>query len=94
MTYNITKYSFAKAKELGVTIKPASNPLKKIDVFDRDGKKIASIGSSKNYDYHKYRIEKGIDYAMKRRELYIKRHKKDIENKKGNGYWAFELLWN
>ncbi len=39
MTYNITKYSFAKAKELGVTIKPASNPLKKIDVFDRDGKK-------------------------------------------------------
>ena len=45
-------------------------------------------------DYHQYRIEKGINYAMIRRELYIKRHKKDIDNKKGNGYWSYELLWN
>ena len=91
--YNITKYSYAKAKELKVTIKPSSNPKKKIDVF-KDDKKIASIGSLGAMDYHQYRIEKGINYAMIRRELYIKRHKKDIDNKKGNGYWSYELLWN
>ena len=75
--YQITKYSYAKAKELGVTIKPSSNPKKKIDVF-KDDKKIASIGAIGYSDYHQYRKEKGMDYAMKRRELYIKRHKKDI----------------
>ena len=34
MAYKILPYSFRKAKELGVVIKPSTNLLKKIDVFN------------------------------------------------------------
>ena len=42
MAYKILPYSFRKAKELGVVIKPSTNPLKKIDVF-KNGKKVAAF---------------------------------------------------
>jgi hypothetical protein len=90
-TYKITKYSFDKAKELGVTIKPSTNKLKKIDVF-KDNKKIATIGDI-NYrynDYPNYIIKKGLEYANERRKLYKIRHKKD---KNLNGYYANKILW-
>ena len=53
MAYNILPYSFRKAKELGVVIKPSSNALKKIDVF-KNGKKVASIGARGMNDYPTY----------------------------------------
>ena len=31
--YKITPYTYSQAKRLGVTIKPSTNPTKKIDVF-------------------------------------------------------------
>ena len=43
MVYEIKKRSFDNAKKLGVIIKPSTNPKKKIDVYDKNGKKIASI---------------------------------------------------
>ena len=52
MAYKILPYSFRKAKELGVVIKPSSNPFKKIDVF-KNGKKVASIGARGMNDYPK-----------------------------------------
>jgi len=91
-SYRITNYSKQKAKELGVIIIPSKNKNKKIDVF-KDDNKIASIGSIKNYDYPTYILEKGKSYADDRRRLYRIRHKKDLNNKNGNGFWANKILW-
>jgi hypothetical protein len=93
MVYKITDYSYNKAKELKVHIKASTNKMKKIDVF-KDNKKIASIGSIKNKDYPTYLIENKKSYADERRpRLYKLRHKHDLNNKNGNGYWANKILW-
>ena len=51
MTYVITKYSFDKAKRLGVEIVPSTVKNKKIDVYNVDGIKVASIGDSRYSDF-------------------------------------------
>jgi hypothetical protein len=90
--YTITNYSYKKAKELNVTIKPSQNKNKKIDVY-KNGELIASIGAIGYKDYPTYIKENGIEYANKRRQLYRQRHKNDLTNKNGNGYWANKILW-
>lgn len=97
MAYKILPYSFRKAKDLGVVIKPSTNILKKIDVF-KNGKKIASIGARGMNDYPTYLekekkgyFEKG--YAYKRRKLYKERHEKDRHIVGSNGYYADKILW-
>lgn len=97
MAYKILPYSFRKAKELGVVIKPSTNFLKKIDVF-KNGKKIASIGARGMNDYPTYLekekkgyFEKG--HANKRRKLYKERHEKDRHIVGSNGYYADKILW-
>ena len=56
--YKISNYSYIKARTLGVTIKPSSNPRKKIDVFKK-GIKVASIGDPNYLDYPSYlKLEK------------------------------------
>jgi hypothetical protein len=92
MTYKITDYSFKQAKMLNVTIKPSTDKKKKIDVF-KGNKKIASIGSITNKDYPTYLRENTKSYADERRRLYKLRHKNDLNNKNGNGYWANKILW-
>ena len=97
MAYKILPYTFRKAKELGVVVKPSSNPLKKIDVF-KNGKKVASIGARGMKDYPTYlELEKKGYYekghANKRRALYKERHEKDRHVKGSNGYYADKLLW-
>lgn len=97
MAYNILPYSFRKAKDLGVVIKPSSNVLKKIDVY-KNGKKVASIGARCMNDYPTYLAkerkgyyEKG--YANKRRKLYKERHEKDRHIVGSAGYYADKILW-
>lgn len=97
MAYKILPYSFRKAKELGVVIKPSSNPLKKIDVF-KNGKKVATIGARGMNDYPTYleKEKKGYyekGYAYKRRKLYKERHEKDRHKVGSNGYYADKILW-
>ena len=87
--YKIKKYSFDKAKELGVEIKASTNKNKKIDVF-KQGKKVASIGDSKYSDYPTY-LEKDKKLADERRRLYKARHGKRPLN--SAGYYANEILW-
>ena len=87
--YNITNYSYKKAKLLGVDIKPSKVKNKKIDVY-KNNRKIASIGDINYYDYPNYIKENGIKYANERRKLYLNRHKKDNGV---NGYYAREILW-
>ena len=90
--YKITSYSRNKADELNVIIKPSTNKKKKIDVFKNDIK-IASIGAIGYKDYPTYIHDNGIKTANEKRKLYKSRHKNDLNNKKGNGYWANKLLW-
>jgi hypothetical protein len=97
MAYKILPYSFRKAKELGVVVKPSTNLLKKIDVF-KNGKKIASIGARGMNDYPTYleKEKKGYyekGYAYKRRKLYKERHEKDRHKVGSNGYYADKILW-
>jgi hypothetical protein len=87
--YQITPYTFQRAREIGVEVRPSTNPNKKIDVF-KDGKKIASIGDPNYSDFPTYTKEKGQAYANERRRLYHIRHAKD---KNIEGVLAKALLW-
>ncbi len=90
--YKIKKYSFDRARELGVTIKPSTRKLKKIDVFKND-KKVASIGDTRYSDFPTFTIEKGKKYAEERRRLYRIRHTRNSKKVGSPGYYAFRILW-
>ncbi len=91
--YKITARQLKNANALNVVIKPSKNKNKKIDVFDIEGNKIASIGAIGYNDYDSYIKTKGLAYANERRRLYQIRHAND-RNKKGTaGYYADKILW-
>jgi hypothetical protein len=97
LAYKILPYSFRKAKDLGVVIKPSSNVLKKIDVF-KNGEKVASVGARGMNDYPTYleKEKKGQypkGYAKERRKLYKQRHEEDRHKKGTNGWYADKILW-
>ena len=90
-SYQIKKYSFNQAKKLGVTIKPSTNPKKKIDVF-KDDVFLFSIGDVNYSDYATYLETQGEEFANKRRRIYHLRHKRDnVPNTKG--WYALSILW-
>ena len=91
--YNISNYSYKQAKKLNVIIKPSRLKNKKIDVFSKDGHKIASIGDKRYYDYPTYLQIYGKQYAEFRRKLYKQRHIKDRNIKGTAGYYADKILW-
>ena len=91
MKYDITKYSYDKAKQLGVEIKPSTNAKKKIDVF-KEGEKIASIGALGYLDYPSY-LKKDKKLAEQKRIAYKARHQKDRLVKGTNGFYADQILW-
>lgn len=93
MAYTIKKYSYAQAKKLGVTIKPSKTLGKKIDVFNKEGKKLASIGALGYGDYPTFMQKAGKDYADKRRKAYKTRHEKDRHARGTAGYYADKILW-
>ena len=92
MTYHITSYTREKAKLLGVTVKPSSNPFKKIDVY-KNCIIVASVGAIGYSDYPTYLRTKGETYAYERRRLYRIRHQTDRNVVGSNGYYADKLLW-
>lgn len=92
MGYNITNYTYKKAKKLGVTVKQSTNKTKKIDVFTNK-RKIASVGARGMNDYPTYIKKRGMTYAKTRRRLYRIRHDKDRHVKGTAGYYADKLLW-
>jgi len=65
--YNIKPYSFKQAKKLGVEIKPSDDKNKKIDII-KNNKKLLNIGDKNYSDYPTYIIQKGNEYADKRRK--------------------------
>jgi hypothetical protein len=91
--YFIKPYTYKKAKQLNVIVKPSTNRTKKIDVFDKFGNKITSVGARGYADYPTYLNMFGKAYADKRRKLYKIRHNKDRHIKGSAGYYADQLLW-
>jgi hypothetical protein len=89
--YKITDYSFDRAKEIGVIIKPSQKGNYKIDVYDKTGDYITSIGHRQYKDYGQYLKTNGKEYADYRRSLFYKRHGK---YKKGTrGWYSSYILW-
>jgi hypothetical protein len=86
--YHITEYTYRRAQEWGLTVKPSSNAKKKIDVF-KNGKKIGSIGAIGYADYPTYLAKEGKAYADERRRLYRLRHTKTSIGEQ----LALHLLW-
>lgn len=91
--YDIKPYTYKKAKQYGVWVRPSSKSGKKIDIYNNDGELIASAGGYGYMDYPSYILERGREYADKRRALYKIRHHKDLNVKYSNGWWADKLLW-
>jgi hypothetical protein len=94
MTFNISNYSFAKAKLLNVDIKPSKYKNKKIDVYKNDIF-ICSIGDIRYYDYPTYltTTTHKKEYAEERRRLYKLRNNKYKDKIGTAGYYAFHILW-
>lgn len=90
--YKITRYTYNKAKKIGVVVKHSTRKNKKIDVY-RNNQKIASVGAYGMNDFPTYIEKCGLKYAKKRRELYKQRHKKDLKKKWTRGWLADQLLW-
>lgn len=90
--YNITNYTYKRAKKLGVTVKNSTVKNKKIDVF-RKGKKIASVGALGYEDYPTFMKTHGKEYAKRKRRAYKTRHEKDRHRRGTPGYYADQLLW-
>ena len=88
----ITKYSYDRAKKLGLTIKLSQFTTKKLDVF-KDNIYIASIGDSRYQDYPSYILLYNKEYADKRKLLYTNRHKKNADVKYSKQWLALNLLW-
>ena len=93
MAYRISRYTYQQAKKLGVIVKPSKVKGKKIDVFNKDGEKLASIGAIGYADYPTFMATKGQEYADRRRKAYKMRHEKDRHVRGTAGYYASNLLW-
>ena len=93
MAYRITQYTYKKAKKMGVTVKHSTNKTKKIDVFSKTGKKLASVGALGMNDFPTYIQKRGMKFAKTRRRLYRMRHEKDRHIKGSHGWYADKLLW-
>jgi hypothetical protein len=88
MAYKIKERQIAQAKKLGYTIKPSVKKNKKIDVFDKSSKYIASIGGIRPngvayMDYATYIEEEGQEVADKKRKNYLARHAKETKKEMG-----------
>jgi hypothetical protein len=88
-----------QARRLGYMIAPSKLTGKKLDVFDRNGDKVASIGAKGYWDYASYldAEEKGKfpkGYADEKRKQYRARHSKEkLQPKDTAGYLAYYILW-
>lgn len=90
--YEIKPYTVQQAKRLGVTVRPSTNPKKKVDVFDK-GNKVASIGAIGFSDYPTYLKEEGKAVAEERQRLYKIRHSKTMNKIGSPSFYASRLLW-
>ena len=93
MSYKISRGSYTAAKKLGVSIKPSTVKGKKVDVFNKKGEKIASIGALGMNDFYLWKQKKGLEFAKRRQKAYKIRHNKDRHKKDSPGFYADKILW-
>lgn len=104
MVYEIKNRTKHIAQKLGVKLFPSDNPKYKLEIYDYNGNFITYSGDGKSKgDYPTYlemeaKGEVPEGYANKRRELYWKRHSKEIEKlsdkwEGSRSYYSFMLLW-
>jgi len=92
--YHLRPFHKLKARQLGVIIKPATKAPYKIDVYSREtGDFITSIGDRRYGDWLSIVEEKGYNEGERRRQLYLKRHKKDSQVKGSRGFFSASILW-
>ena len=75
----------AKAKQIGVTVKPSTRKHKKLDVY-RNGQYQVSIGDLRYSDFNLHGDED-------RRRRYKQRHEKHRHVKGTPSYYADRILW-
>ena len=92
--YTIKTRQKLAAKRIGVSIKPSTDSKKKLDVFDKDNKKLASIGAIEYSDYATYIKSNGLEYANKRKSAYLARHEKTRKVVGSKSYYAAKILWS
>ncbi len=63
---------------MNARIKPSANPKKKIDVLNKSGKFIVSVGATGYSDNPTYLQQGNKAFADNRNKLFKARHKKDI----------------
>ena len=90
-SYIISTETKKIAKQMNLHISPSSNPKKKIDIINIEGKKF-SIGDINYDDFHSHK-KISIDHANTRRKLYHTRNHKYLNIKNTPAYYAAILLW-
>lgn len=93
MAYRILNYTHEQARKHNVIVKPSTVAGKKIDVFNKEGKKLASVGAIGYGDYPTFKATMGKEYADKKRKLYKLRHENDRHERGTPGWFADKLLW-
>lgn len=97
MAYRIKARTKARARMIGVTVKPSTRTGKKLDVYKK-GVKISSVGATGYKDYPTYlelerkgKVPKGT--AVKKKKQYKARH---VHRKKRwtDAWLADQLLWS
>lgn len=91
--YKILPYTAAQARRLNVRIRPSSRKGKKLDVYDKEGNFITSVGAKGYLDYPTYKKLFGKTVADQRRRLYKIRHQSDRSVKRSPGWYVDKLLW-
>lgn len=80
------KLAKRNADKLGVIIEPSKRKHKKLDVFDRKGNYLASIGDNRYSDYNYHRDKQ-------RRKRYKSRHENYRHKRNTPSYFADKILW-
>ena len=76
----------SKASKIGVTVKPSTVKHKKLDVYNKDGDKVASIGDLRYSDFN-------LHGDRERRQRYKIRHEKHRHRRGTASYYADQILW-
>lgn len=93
MSYRIKNYTLEQARKYNVIVKPSKVKGKKIDVFNKKGEKLASVGALGYNDYPTFIQKYGLEYAKKRRKAYKDRHEYNRHERGTPGWYADKLLW-
>ena len=73
MLYNIKDYSYARANQIDVITRPSEKAHKKIDVYNKFGEYICSIGAKQMSDFPTYIETHGLEFANERRKRFYQR---------------------